>query len=424
MHRSFRGTNKKRGKAALADEPHPFSSDHAISAKRTKRITYSTTPMKAFPRLRSGRTVVHPLVVAAATIEVASLGAFQLDPDILAPVDQVGVTSSQSIVTEVSRPVSPGASPPASPPTSQLSTETPCSPRRPTRREALMCQVDEAKIPTWYAEVYDSDGYDTDALELLVTVPSVRRLSHTNSDASSPGFEVVGDTALQSARDEWLPEPWPANVELWTANSNDRNWKFPVVTIGVNGGAGCGCKSRCNARTCQNAKNSRFCNEQNCVFAGVCGNGLHESTALAICRNTRTGMRGLVATEPIPAGEVIGQYFGHIELFGPPCRNGRPNEGYRMHLKTRTTSNKRVGIDALEAGGKLRMMNHSCKPAARFHEVRTGRDLAVVAVTVRDVFPGEEVTVSYGSQLWFLCRCGWWGCQHRDIHHLQATRGA
>ncbi|KAE8953727.1 hypothetical protein PR001_g32771, partial [Phytophthora rubi] len=75
-----------------------------------------------------------------------------------------------------------------------------------------------------------------------------------------------------------------------------------------------------------------------------------------------------------------------------------------MHLKTRTTGNKFVGIDALEKGGLLRLMNHSCNAAARFHEVQTGDKLTVVAVTVRDVFPGEEMTVSYGSKLWFLCR--------------------
>ncbi|EGZ26543.1 hypothetical protein PHYSODRAFT_470699 [Phytophthora sojae] len=129
-------------------------------------------------------------------------------------------------------------------------------------------------------------------------------------------------------------------------------------------------------------------------------------------------MRGLVAKEAIPAGEVIGDYLGHIQLFGPPCKNGPVNEGFRMHLKTRTTGNKHVGIDALECGGKLRLMNHACDPSARFHEVQTGSKLSVVAVTIRDVKAGEQVTVSYGNKLWFVCRCGWEGCQHRDIQHL------
>nr|KAE8918062.1 hypothetical protein PF009_g31621 [Phytophthora fragariae] len=158
--------------------------------------------------------------------------------------------------------------------------------------------------------------------------------------------------------------------------------------------------------------------EQNCVFGGECGNGLRESDALVIARCSVTGVRGVVAIGPIPAVEVIGQYLGDVQLFDPPCRNGPVNDSFRMHLKTRSTSNKHLGIDALETGGKLRLMNHACNPSARFHEVQTGRNLTVIAVTIRDISPGEEVTVSYGDRLWFVCRCGWDGCQHRDIQHL------
>ncbi|KAE9054511.1 hypothetical protein PF006_g33236 [Phytophthora fragariae] len=129
-------------------------------------------------------------------------------------------------------------------------------------------------------------------------------------------------------------------------------------------------------------------------------------------------MRGLVAKAAIPAGEVIGQYLGNMDLFGPPSKNGPINDGYRMHLRTRSTGNKFVGIDALDAGGNLRFMNHACNPSARFHEVQTGQRLTVVAVTIRDVYPGEEVTVSYGNKLWFVCRCGWSGCQHRHLQQL------
>lgn len=89
-----------------------------------------------------------------------------------------------------------------------------------------------------------------------------------------------------------------------------------------------------------------------------------------------------------------------------------------MHLKTRTTANKHVGIDALDEGGKLRLMNHACNPTARFHEVQTGSHLTVVAVTIRAVAAGKQVTVSYGDKLWFVCRCGWTGCQHRASQHL------
>ncbi|GMF52806.1 unnamed protein product [Phytophthora fragariaefolia] len=195
-------------------------------------------------------------------------------------------------------------------------------------------------------------------------------------------------------RDEWKLEKWPDDVPFISAQLNPRHWKFPAVSAGVRGGIGCGCEDRCNATTCLNARSSRFCTEYNCTFTAECGNGLHESRALAIGRNRRTGMRGLVAQAAIPAGEVIGQYLGHMDLFGPPCKNGPVNNGYRMHLRTRSTGNKFVGIDALEVGGNLRFMNHACNSSARFHEVQTGQRLTVVAVSYQNYSAKEELLLS------------------------------
>ncbi|EEY62543.1 uncharacterized protein PITG_21423 [Phytophthora infestans T30-4] len=101
-------------------------------------------------------------------------------------------------------------------------------------------------------------------------------------------------------------------------------------------------------------------------------------------------MRGLVATSTIPAGEILGQYLGHLLFLGPPCINGSANKGFRMHIKTRAKGNQYLGIDALRMG----------------------------FVSLRHINRGEEVTVSYGNRLWFICRSGWSGCQHRDIQHL------
>jgi hypothetical protein len=103
----------------------------------------------------------------------------------------------------------------------------------------------------------------------------------------------------------------------------------------------------------------------------------------------------------------------------PPCKNGPLNDGYRMHLKTRSSGGQHLGIDAREHGGSARFLNHSCNPSARSHEVQVGKSVTVVAVSIRDIYAGEEVTLSYGSGLWFVCRCKWEGCQHRDIQHLQ-----
>ncbi|KAE8969591.1 hypothetical protein PR001_g27454 [Phytophthora rubi] len=381
-----------------------------------------TSPL---PWMRSGRRFTHPLVVEAVTMQISALSEFQLSPDVDSD-SPASVVSSQRTETAPSSPTSPATTiarsdvvecPVLASPT--VSTVTPRTPQRDARRVDHP-RFQHLNIPDWFAEAFESDGYDSEALAEIERLPRATAPSDASPSPSSPGFELVADSALRSSRDEWVPDVWPPGVKRIAAQFNPRGWRFPRVLAGSRGGAGCGCVRRCSALTCVNARQSRFCTECNCSFAGVCGNAINESSALSIRRNTRTGMRGLVATRAIPAGEVIGQYLGHVQLFGPPCRNAPANEGFRMHLKIRTTGNKYIGIDALEQGGLLRLMNHSCNAAARFHEVQTGGSLTVVGVTVRDVYPGKEVTVSYGSKLWFLCRCGWWGCQHRHLQHLAA----
>ncbi|POM66478.1 LOW QUALITY PROTEIN: Hypothetical protein PHPALM_17661 [Phytophthora palmivora] len=71
-----------------------------------------------------------------------------------------------------------------------------------------------------------------------------------------------------------------------------------------------------------------------------------------------------------------------------------PVNDYRMHLRTCATGNKYVDIDIFDAGGKLRFMNHACRPCAKFYEVQTAQRLTMVSATVWDGFPGEEITVS------------------------------
>ncbi|ETO63285.1 hypothetical protein F444_18963, partial [Phytophthora nicotianae P1976] len=108
-----------------------------------------------------------------------------------------------------------------------------------------------------------------------------------------------------------------------------------------------GCNRRCNALGYLNTKFDRFCTTSSHSFAGSCENSLQESLYLAISWNARTSMRGITATHPIPADEIIEQYSGHLEHFGPPCHNARPNEGNRMHLKMKTTRNAYVSLDAV-----------------------------------------------------------------------------
>ncbi|KAF4033062.1 hypothetical protein GN244_ATG14945 [Phytophthora infestans] len=143
---------------------------------------------------------------------VTSLKDFSLEPESQAEVTTSSTTvdpadrCSQSTVTESYTPPpslfdeasTTGGSPRLQ--SSQASTADRWSPARPSRREALMARIDFSKVPAWYAEVYESDGYDTDALEVLLPLSPAQCVSQTTSDLSSFGFAIISDSSLNSAR--------------------------------------------------------------------------------------------------------------------------------------------------------------------------------------------------------------------------------
>ncbi|KAG3238865.1 hypothetical protein PI124_g16181 [Phytophthora idaei] len=64
----------------------------------------------------------------------------------------------------------------------------------------------------------------------------------------------------------------------------------------------------------------------------------------------------------------------------------------------------------------MRFINHSCVLVAMFHEVANGRRTTAVVATTQDVRGEEEITVDYGDDPWFVCRCGLDSWRHRAIH--------
>ncbi|OWZ13776.1 hypothetical protein PHMEG_00012842 [Phytophthora megakarya] len=130
------------------------------------------------------------------------------------------------------------------------------------------------------------------------------------------------------------------------------------------------------------ALSSRSYNPTKCSFRERCRNALH--IILAVCKSVDTGLRGVVVTAPITAGEVMGEYLGKMELLGSPHRIQHHNEGYRLLVKSRTIKGHYVRLST--SGGGMRLLNYS-----------------------------EQVTVAYGDKLGFVCRCGWWSCQYREV---------
>ncbi|GMF28583.1 unnamed protein product [Phytophthora fragariaefolia] len=220
----------------------------------------------------------------------------------------------------------------------------------------------------------------------------------------------------ESARsdDVFVPARWPFGVIHLSDHFNPIATVFPAIPhFGL-----CGCWNPCRTTTCRNVRVNVYCNLNCCPYDGKCGNGLDDSSKVLLGRNVRTRQLGVVAAEDISAGEVLGQYLGEIEHLAV-SRAGRSRNGdYRLLLKQRPEKPAypiRAAINAERMGSLMWLVSHSCKPVAQFIEVTNGRRTTVVVATTQDIRRGLEVTVDYGDDLWFGCRCQLPGCVHCDI---------
>lgn len=115
--------------------------------------------------------------------------------------------------------------------------------------------------------------------------------------------------------------------------------------------------------------------------------------------------RGLVAVEPVAAGEVVAVKGGHIvdtatlRSLPEKLQNTDVQIADGFHL---------VALDDAEYEGVMLFLNHSCEPNVGF-----GGN--VVLVAMRDIASGEELTTDYaffddyeGSM---ECRCGTPACR-------------
>ncbi|GMG17634.1 unnamed protein product [Phytophthora fragariaefolia] len=62
---------------------------------------------------------------------------------------------------------------------------------------------------------------------------AAHRVDFETVTTRTPGFDLVGDTALSSARDEWVPAVWTAPVVRITEQHHPRSQKFRRVPIEV-----------------------------------------------------------------------------------------------------------------------------------------------------------------------------------------------
>lgn len=119
---------------------------------------------------------------------------------------------------------------------------------------------------------------------------------------------------------------------------------------------------------------------------------------------SRIDGQGAFAAEAVPARRKIG------EIRGEPIsvREARRRARGRQRIMIVELSDTRA-IDASASADPLRYTNHSCRPNAVLR-IRQGR---VEFYAMRDIAPGEEITVNYGEthhEGRLACRCGAPGC--------------
>ncbi|KAE9021172.1 hypothetical protein PR001_g13434 [Phytophthora rubi] len=197
----------------------------------------------------------------------------------------------------------------------------------------------------------------------------------------------IANAALLASQpgDVFVPARWPYAVAHLCEQFNPLVTLFPAVQHY----GSCGCWDRGRADSCRNALTHVYCSVSGCPYEGKCGNGLEESPKVFLGLNVRTRQLGVVAAEDIGRRPEKPAY--------PVC----------------------AAINAEGMGGFMRFLNHSCKPAAEFKEVSNRRRKTVVVATTRKIKRGDEVTVDYGGDLWFVCRCMQDGCHHRSIQDEQ-----
>lgn len=122
---------------------------------------------------------------------------------------------------------------------------------------------------------------------------------------------------------------------------------------------------------------------------------------------SRIDGQGAFADEPIPARRKIGEITGE----SISVREARRRARGQARIMIVEISERRA-IDASQSADPLRFTNHSCQPNAVLR-IRQGR---VEFYAMRDVMPGEELTVDYGQTHHdgrLACRCGASNCVGR-----------
>ncbi|KAE9160105.1 hypothetical protein PF005_g31785, partial [Phytophthora fragariae] len=90
---------------------------------------------------------------------------------------------------------------------------------------------------------------------------------------------------------------------------------------------------------------------------------------------------------------------------GQPAEAIKQNSGYTMLLHERSVNGHFVYIEALKCGSTTRFLSHACDPNVAFFEMQNRTTVKVLAVMIKTVKAGTQLTVNYGKKVWFKCAC-------------------
>ncbi len=244
--------------------------------------------------------------------------------------------------------------------------------------------------------------------EVIDLVTSIDDESDGESSAvaeCAPNLANVVDLCIGS-EEENEPVEWPPGIVRLYEYQNSGRIQF----LDAGDSDPCGCEDSCDPEECLNALSDYICGGRNCSVGPGCGNRAIEAPNVQL-RSCNSGI-GVFATSAIAAGTVIGPYWGALSTHN---YEAEPRQyEYVMKIRTRSSTGKRVFINAEESGGVARFINHSCEASCQFTERRNRKHVDIIVVSTRNIAQDEELTVDY-TDIWFRCNCGSKKCRGRDL---------
>ncbi|KAG7385208.1 hypothetical protein PHYPSEUDO_001750 [Phytophthora pseudosyringae] len=201
--------------------------------------------------------------------------------------------------------------------------------------------------------------------------------------ARRPNYEEVSE----EVRDEVREVEWPEYVKRIEESEVPEGIAFPDI----GDGEACQCFAGC------------------CGLKSVCSNSPRPRTSLKLFDTGRVDL-GVYTTTFLNVGDVLGDYAGRLCEYdalvqGKPDQALKQNSGYTMLLHTKSVRKKYMYVEALKCGFTTRFISHSCDPNVTFVEMQNRASVKVMAIMIKDVMAGTQLTVSYGDEIWFKCAC-------------------